>query len=179
MISRMDASSFDRSDPNRLADILGLDESAAGSWSQEDMSQIWQHQLGASIESEIRELGAESVAAMRLWLDHQPQPRLTFEDLLLGPGPSVTPLTTIKQFVRKLLRNRYRDQPREIHEMLYVTSIAAAWVFHRVRITQLDTEHFLRNLRWAIDKEWIDERTRSVLEGCIEALENEGFRSSL
>ncbi len=164
----MSSTEFEQSDPSRLAHLLSMDMSCEDLCTDEELTQIWLHQLDTAIEVDLHDLDSDARRELqRLNNDQQP---FTFARLFTDPKPSLPMLHAVKRFARRLAKDPLSGMPREISSMLYIVSIALTYVRCDLRITRLDDRALTADIRWALSKPWLDEGCRSPLRLALERL---------
>jgi hypothetical protein len=98
----------------------------------------------------------------------------SFADLFNHPAPSLALLQLVKDFAKANRNHPESGLPREIATALYFASIAAALVRLDERISQLPDTELQRGLRWTQEQKWLDEKTRTLLDGALKKLSGEG-----
>ena len=87
---------------------------------------------------------------------------------LIQHGACLRVLRQLKRVGRE--RTRCPGQlPKELSHMVYLTAIAAAMVFHNQLISKTDPENTRRKLRRALEREWIEVKTKSLLRSALSA----------
>ena len=94
----------------------------------------------------------------------------TYRKLLSDPGAPLEGLVQVKDFAKINREHPDSALPREVATMLYYASIAAALTRQGHRISSLGDAELGEGLAWAAEQPWLDENTRTMLEGSIKLL---------
>ncbi|MCH8922342.1 MAG: hypothetical protein IIA67_04230 [Planctomycetes bacterium] len=158
-------------EPTSLAELFWLPEDERATWSEQELRQVFAHQLAAPLVVDMRELSPElpetiesisSSAALRLE---------TFGDVLRHEAAPVQLLRLIKRFAKTFGADDGGPLPRPVSAALYLASIAAALVHRQMRITEADDAALAKKFRWAKSLIWLDEPTRSLFDRALSAVE--------
>jgi len=156
--------------PEALAKLLALDDQATPLWNPQELKAIWQHQLGAGIETDL------STVASMLAQEFEKSPELkrlrtlTFSELLSHPRPPVILLKLTKEFAKQLLRDAEEAQLKEIASALYYASYAAGISHCGQRIGSLDEQEMKLGFQWAINQSWLDDKTKALFAEGLQKL---------
>jgi hypothetical protein len=157
-------SSIHHSDPRRLANLLAVDGSGPGSWTQAEYADMLRHQLAAPLSFDLETLtsaGEPTVAAMVASCNEH-EPLVTFQDLLQHPRPPIELLCLAKEFAKSSRSNRRGTLPPEVATVLYLATLAVALLRHGQRIAHQDDAGLRKGLQWALNQAWIDDRVRQL-----------------
>jgi hypothetical protein len=159
----MDDYDVRESDPRMLARMLDLQSNREGLWEPGELGQILEHQLAASVESDL--LGADQGLAEQLRLKCTVEPPIeTFKDLLHHPAPPIELLERTKQYAKASRGHSESPLPDEVASVLYLLSIVVALAKCGRRITKLSDDRLRLSLDWALGQSWLDASTRSLLK---------------
>jgi len=145
----MSAGEMGKTDPKRLAAMLGLDSSGR-QFSDEELGAVLRHQLLALLRTD---LPGEAAAAGEK----------TFKDLLADPRPALETLTRLKEFAKEA-RKAGGKLPEAVATVLYFASIAAGLLRCGKRITQLDDNAIRGGVEWALGLPWLDESLKGLFQ---------------
>ncbi|QNN21729.1 hypothetical protein HED60_05410 [Planctomycetales bacterium ZRK34] len=134
-----------------LADLLESGRSDKAEWSDNDLTQILEHQLDTTIPAELSPILAEGSLASRSRAQS-----LTFRDLIFTDTVSVQVLKAVKNHFKKLHHSDNHSLPPEISTALYYAAIAAAYVFHKVEITSAELSSVQSGMAWLCKQSWIN-----------------------
>jgi hypothetical protein len=154
-------------DASLMARMLDLQSDSSAFWSPEDLGAIYEHQLSASLEVDLRSLRPDVARYVAELGAAGGPPIATFHDLFNHPEPPLDLLELTKQFAKNCRGNPDGPLPDEVATVLYVAAIAVAMVRRKTRITKLDDAGMRHGLHWALRQSWLDASTRRLLEeGC-------------
>lgn len=165
----MSIPSLHKSDPVALSKLMEIDDTAEHLWDQNDLAEIWQHQLDAPLDFDLagddarqkQRISSLSVTAIR--------PPKTFRDLLHHPNPPVELLRLAKEFAKASPKDKNRPLPQQIATALYYASIVAAFV-HAESISTLKESELREGMRWAVAQSWLDKPTHALFEEGLKKL---------
>ena len=158
-----------QSDPARLSRLLELDQDLCP-WTAEDLHAVLLHQLAAAIDPELAPTGG-FIPVMRPQIDQGPQrSNHSFGDLLNEPSPPLGLLEMLKEFAKSNMLYPAGGLPREIATVLYYAAICAAFVRLGKRISRLPDVSLAGGIETALNWDWVDDRTRSLLEDGLRLL---------
>ena len=152
----VEGSQFDDAAPERLAKLLGSDQTTQPSWSVQEIEAIFRHQLGTPLQVELATLPDAEVISLTALADSQGLLLKSIGDLLNHPHPPVKLLAMLKDFAKRLMEHPDSPLPREVASLLYWSAIASGLSRGNVRLTSLDTEQLLAGLRWAASQPWVE-----------------------
>ena len=95
----------------------------------------------------------------------------TFAEVLHTPSPDAAALVSLKLFAKRLMDDPRRLLPEDVALVLYYASIVAALIRCRKRITELSDAELREGIGWALQRRWLDERTRGLFEQGLGQLE--------
>src|SRR5258708_24022045 len=106
--------------PEALARVLALDEQASPIWDPGELQAIWQHQLGASIETDLSGVVSSLAGEFEKSAELKPLRGMTFAQLLSHPQPPVilrseehtSELQSPDHLVCRLLLEKKNPNPR-------------------------------------------------------------------
>ena len=159
-------------EPASLAELLRLPQDERTTWSEQELRQVFAHQLAAPLVVDMRELSPDlpetiesisSSAAVRLE---------TFGDVLHHERAPIQLLRMIKRFAKTFGADDGGPLPRPVSAVLYLASIAAALVRRQMRITEADDAALAKKFRWARSLVWLDEPTRTLFDQALSAVED-------
>lgn len=151
---------FGSADQNELATFFSSDFAAAGVWQEDELAEVYRHQLDAPLEADLGDL-AITLPIKRAG------PQTTFRDLLYHAQPPLQLLVAVKQFAKQQGEEAHAAIPRQVSAVLYLAAISAAMLHCGERITEAGSEALLSKLRWAVARDWIEDSTRKLIEGAI------------
>ena len=154
------------------ADLIDIDSMDKGPpvWSGNDLGAVLRHQLSAPIQFDLSNLDAQAVAN----LQQSPQAgRLlvsTFGQLLHEADPNPELLDLTRRFAKSAMNDQNGPLPREVALVLYYACILVALIHCGRRITRLDNDALARGVRSVLEWQWLDLRTREVLQRGLDDL---------
>ena len=155
---------FDPSHITSLSRMLDLEATShSGAWSPADFPAILDHQLAASLESELAGMDFGLSLKLEAWRRQSDHRLESFADLLTHPRPPLELLETVKQFAKRHRSSQDATLPPEIATALYFACIAIGLTRLGRRITRIDDDALRGGVRWALDQQWIGEPVRWVL----------------
>jgi hypothetical protein len=160
----MSMGDLDKTDPRRLARMLGLD-AATEDWRYSELGAILRHQLSMRMEVGLHDQKQSPSRVVHA---------TTFRDLLERPDPPVTLLERIKDFSKASKRVSGGSLPVEVATALYYSSIVAALVRCNQKITQLDIHAICGGVEWALAQPWLDPSLRTLLLDGLEYCRKNG-----
>jgi len=159
-------------DRRQLSALLGV--SADGGerlWNDDELGAILQHQLAASIQSDLTRLDRKPTGNVQSVAVSPGLPVKSFGDLLSHPNPPIELLKAAKDFAKFCRLSPHGAIPREIAAVLYFASLAAALVRCRCRITSLSDKTSAEGFRWVQTRPWVDAATRALTEEALHLLD--------
>jgi hypothetical protein len=164
------AGSVFKSRPKALATLMGVRGEHGRLWRPEELAAIFRHQLSAPVMVDLG--GFDPGAAVQLKIVTEAQGLLlkSFSELFEHPTPPLELLEATKNFAKLNLDHPESCLPGEIAAAIYYTSIAAALVRLNQRITQLPDADVRRGLLWVRGQDWVDGKTRVLLDQALEKL---------
>lgn len=156
--------------PEALAKVLALDDQGTPLWDAKELKAIWQHQLGAGIETDLSTVASALRQEFEISSELKPLRRLTFSELLSHPRPPVVLLKLTKEFAKQTLRDAEEAQLKEIASALYYASYAAGISHCGQRIGSLDEREMRHGFQWAINQAWVDEKSKALFTEGLQKL---------
>ncbi len=153
--------------PEALARVLALDEQASPIWDPGELQAIWQHQLGASIETDLSGVVSSLAGEFEKSAELKPLRGMTFAQLLSHPQPPVILLKLTKEFAKQTLRDSEEAQLKEIASALYYASYAAGISRCGQRIGSLDESEMKLGFKWAAERPWLDEKNQALFHEAL------------
>ncbi len=151
-------------DRHQLATLLDLSPDAERLWRDEELGALLRHQMTAPMQVDLINLERGLALKVRNLAEAQGLTLKSFGDLLAHPNPPVELLKITKDFAKACRLSPHSPIPHEIASVLYFTSIAAALVRCRRRITGLTNDALAEGFRWVLSRSWLDAPTRSLTE---------------
>ena len=102
----------------------------------------------------------------------------TFKDLLTHPNPPVAVLTMVKEYAKASMDHPSSSLPRPIASAMYYAAIVVARLRCNQMLTQLDDASLLKGLQWALDKPWLGQTLRPLLEEGVKSMDASDSSSS-
>ena len=142
---------------DRLSRLLESVNGSEGGWSQDELCQVWQHQLASALGSDLdeSETGTTEITATQI---------NTFKDLFWHPSPPVEFLRLVKGFAKQHLDHPHSPLPKEIATGLYYLSIVTALIRTDHLISRLDDDTLKQGFKWGLQQPWLDEDTKELLQ---------------
>ena len=159
------------SGPRSLARILAQDQPDAALWEPQEMRSIWQHQMRASIESDLGTVGSTAAA-----FQSSPQ-AATFQDksfaeTLQSPTVPLALLKLIKEFAKRMIKEAEDAQFKEIAAALYYESYAVGMIRHGQRLGGMSKHELRGGFEWALGRIWLDEETKALIRSAKQSLDS-------
>lgn len=165
-------------DRKQLASLFELSPDSERLWRDEELGAILRHQLTAPMQVDLINLERGLALKVRNLADSLGLTLKSFGDLLAHPNPPIELLKITKDFAKACRLSPHSPMPHEIASVLYFTSIAAALVRCRRRITGLSNEALAEGFRWVLSRSWLDAPTRTLTEEGLQLLNTqEGDRT--
>ena len=156
--------------PQRLANLMDLDEDTAPIWRPEEFRAILQHQLSVPIQFDLGNLDPGLAAKLKTLSEAEGLLVKSFGDLFHHACPPIELLRSTKDFAKANREHPNSPLPREIASLLYYLTIAVALARCGERITQLGDEDLRRGFDWAMTQSWVDEKTKSLIGEALKLL---------
>jgi hypothetical protein len=160
-------------EPKRLAELMQVGRTGQRAWPPTDMSAIFTHLLATRLNQVVGASDAERGILPR-------GGEVSLNDITLGellfqhPCPSLTLLTSVKDYAKVVDRSPEAPLPAEVGTVLYYLAVAAALAHHRAMITGADAASVRAGLTWALNQSWIGPTVRPVYERALVVLELNG-----
>jgi integrase len=161
-----------RSDARQLLKIMNLDEATPDAWNGQDLAAMLRHQLAAPLAFDLSSVEMEGAEARRRdrTLTGAAKERITnFEDLLFHREPPIELLILSKEFFKRRLQECKKDSPEwNVAYLLYLLSILAARD-RASKISSLTWSELREGMKWALQRRWMNEKTRHFVELAAQA----------
>lgn len=164
------AASVSKSRPQHLARLLDARVEQARLWRADELAAIFRHQLSAPVVLDLGALDPAAAARLKLLSEAQGLLLKSFSELFQHPAPLLELLRLTKDFAKSNMDNAESCLPSEIAAVLYYLAITSALVRLHVRISKLPDADLQRGLAWAKGQDWVDERTRELLDAGLKKL---------
>ena len=152
---------------NSFRKIMSVDEATPDAWNEQDLAAMLRHQLTAPLEFDLSavELKGRQAKNREETLTGAAKERIrTFEDLLFHREPPLELLRLSKQLFKRRLRECKKYSPEwNVAYLFYLLSILAAGD-RASRISWLTPSELRKGIKWALERRWINEKTRQFLE---------------
>ena len=135
--------------PAKLAQLLDIEGDIE--WSEQNPSEILQHQLAAPLLPDLLVVPGADVASLQSLIRERP-PGETFLQHLTSEHPNLELLTGIKAFahhIKNSLSNPLHGDPATV---LYFATIAAALMHCQARISSLAQPQLREGFQWTFDQ---------------------------
>lgn len=169
---------LDQTTPQSLAEMLVLGEEKDHLWEAEDLGDLLRHQLSQPLGALLPDTRGPSPTAARDACHSAEFPLETFQDLLRHPQPPLELLEAAKRWARENAKDEQNAVPAEISTVLYLASIAAALVHHHRRITKSDDDVVRYGFKLMLERPWLDEAIRDLLQQALTCLDHGQARQS-
>ena len=156
-----------RSDPSRLAQLLEVYDENSDGWSNEDLREIFQHQLRTPLLEDLRPAPADVQHLEFAAASQDQQPLKTFGDLLRHTKPPLDLLRLAKDFAKQADNKSDDSLPKKIASALYTLLIAAALVRLDKRITTMNDSDLSQGIKWLMDQSWIEPPMRELAAAAL------------
>ncbi|HWE01529.1 MAG TPA: hypothetical protein VG326_03900 [Tepidisphaeraceae bacterium] len=164
------ASLFDLDDAERLTDRA---------WPEEELGAVMRHQLSSPVQFDLQALPGPSADRLEALCAAEGLVIKSFNDLLFHPHPPIELLEMTKRFAKATHGHPDAIVPKDVALLLYYSSIMVALTRCGKRITGLSDHDLALGIRWALDRTWIDEPTRRMLnEGLNEITAGSGTQGA-
>ena len=164
------ASVFD-TDRRHLAALLDVSADCDEKlWGDDELGAILQHQLAASIQSDLASLDRKLGRKFDNFTVIQGFPLKSFGDLFAHPEPPVGLLKAVKDFAKACRINPHSPIPHETATVLYFDCLAVALTRCHCRITSLSDTTLAEGLRWTQNQPWLDAASRALTEEALRFL---------
>jgi hypothetical protein len=157
-------------DRKQIANLFDLSPDTERLWRNEELSAILRHQLTTPLQVDLINLERGLALKVHNLADSMGLTLKSFGDLLAHPNPPIELLKITKAFAKACRLSPHSPMPHEIASVLYFTSIAAALVRCRRRITGLSNEALAEGFRWVLSRSWLDTPTRTLTEEGLQFL---------
>ena len=151
--------------PRQLARLLAVNDVEEEAWEAADLGSILQHQLAASLRSELQ----EQLSDVKL---------VSFADLLFHGDPPVDVLRQACDYAESQCLLPGAVLPRPIALVLFYACLAAAKVHAHRQISSRKPSDLERGWRWACGLSWLQEELRQVFIEALDSLESESAPTS-
>jgi len=169
-----------QADPVSLADLMDCRSDHEETWSAGDLEAILEHQLAADVQFDLERFDeAVGLDLPELLRSAEGPPIRSFRELFEHPQPPIELLDLTRQFAKACRSQGDSPLPAEIATILYLASIATAMIKRDHRLTSLANEALRNGFDWALDRGWLDESTRRLLQQGREALNSHGSESDV
>lgn len=159
-----------KSDAQLLAKMMDISAGQQRLWQPEELGAIFEHQLSAVVQFDLSGLDPGLAEKLQTLSAAEGLLIKSFMDLFHHPHPPVELLELTKRFAKASRSHPDSPLPDEVASLLYFLSIVVAMTKCGRRITQLDDESLRSGLMWALEQPWLDEQTRGLLHGGLNAL---------
>ena len=157
-------------DSRLLLELTDPNAPTARMWSEDELCDLLQHQLSASLVVDLEHLGQlQMLAAAQLGEGARP-PIRSFRDLFQHESPPIELLRLVKTFAQKLLRSPDPTLPRQIALLLYDAAILSARVHYQQRITRIPDDTLRQSAMELLSSPWMDEALGKLLSRGIEQI---------
>jgi hypothetical protein len=158
------------SEQTGLAELFEICTTKKVAWGEEDLGDIFRHQLDAPL---LRELELSGSALRSLDLDKAASkgtPIRTFDDLLHSSCPPLGLLRHVKDFAKDAQHRLSDALPAPVTDALYVLTLAVALTRRGDRISAMDDSDLRRGFEWVSGQSWIEASLRQIAEEAIALL---------
>jgi len=139
---------------SQLRRLLELDDDSSETWNPDELPTVYQHQLTAPLSADL------DAAVLQ---EHATTGIASFEDLLFHASPPIDLLELVENFALTQETDSASCMSDGIAQVLRTASILAARSHAHARIGGLSDTELRQRVQWAMNLEWIDDRTRSLL----------------
>ena len=150
-----------------LADMIGVGCGRPIAWREEDLADIFSHQLRTPLVCDLPLSVRDLLDAGLIDERGSTGSAMTYRALLLDGSPPLALLRAVKDFAKAADAKSEASMPAEIATAFYYLSIAVALCRHRARITSLSDAELNEGLAWVAQQAWVNP---SLQELCHEAL---------
>lgn len=151
-------------DTDVLLKMLRLgNENATPSWKEEELGEIFDHQLSIPVASELNYFVSNSDTRQYL-IKNGALGQQTFREVLTHSESPLEALTLVKEYSKACMVYTASPLPKPIYSVLYYASIAAALSRHNRNITTLNSGAVRCGFLWSLAQTWIDPALQSLFE---------------
>jgi hypothetical protein len=147
-----------KSEPGRVAKIMGLAATHPQPWLPQELRAVLVHELDKPVRFDLGALDRGIAAQIRTLAEAEGLVVKSLADLFLHPHPPLELLRLTKDFAKTHQMHPESSLPEEVAQILYYASIAAALARHEMRISQLDNQQLREGFAWASQQAWNDQR---------------------
>jgi hypothetical protein len=151
------------SGPAGLAKILQQNQEDVALWKTGEMRAMWQHQLRASLETDLSSAQAVNMNTLRRNSETEQFLGKSFENLLRHGCPPLPLLKGTKNFAKQTFKEAEDAQLKEIAAALYYLTYAVGLISHNQRLGGMHRTELVGGFDWALSREWVDEDTKKLI----------------
>jgi hypothetical protein len=155
-----------------LQSLIGLGCGSPIGWSDQDLSEILRHQLDTALINDLAPNATQSADLAHLRSDSVDWTLTTFRGLLLGKSPPLHLLRLTKDFAKVADDGTDCALPPKVALVLYYSSISAALIYHRIRITELSDVGLREGLNWLSQQSWTGKEISQLARDAVMALDS-------
>ena len=167
----MAADETQHSDPALLAKLMETDASTGPGWEPGDFGAMLRHQLTAPVPFELGVQAPAVAARLKARAEAQGLLLKNLDDLFHHPNPPIELLEMTKDFAKAISAHPNASIPPEVAAVLYYASIVVAELRCGRRITMLSDALLIDGLKFVLSNDWLDERTRAILQEGVDFLQ--------
>ena len=156
------------STPEQVSKLLQLDPATPEQWQQVDLHAMVRHQMSAQLAFDLGSIKLsqpEHKTATDSLTEAARSDVTTFADLFGSNRPPLELLKLSHKFFRQNVTSSPKGSPEQkVAYLFYLLSIVTARVRLDVKITKLSDQDLLQGIRSTINRDWVDDRMRTLLE---------------
>ena len=152
----------EKTDPASLARLFD-ETNPAMPWQNEELKQVFRHQLTAPVEFDMAGFEPEWGERLRMLAASEGLLLQSFHDLFSHPHPPAAMLEMVKDYAKRSAASPRRRIPKDIARALYYLAIVAARLRCRQRISSLEDEQLICGIQWLTEQPWLDKDSKSLL----------------
>ena len=165
---------IDQTSPRSLAKMLDVEQPEEKLWDTEDLGHLLRNQLSQPLRTILPDAIVPPPTTSSQPCSPAQPPLETLGDLLRHPQPPLKLLEAAKRLARDNAKSEHRAVPAEISTVLYLASIAAALLRHNQRITKSGDDVLRYGLELMLQRPWLDDMTRDLLQQVLARLDQRG-----
>jgi hypothetical protein len=156
------------STPEQVSKLFQLDQATPEQWRPEDLRAMVRHQMSAPLEFDLGTVKLsqlEQKTAAESLTDAARSDIKSFGDLLSTDRPPLELLRLSQKFFKQNVASSSKGSPEQrIAYLFYLLSIVAARTRLKVKTSKLSDMELLNGIQSMVNRTWIDDRVRALLE---------------
>ncbi len=161
---------LDNTAASDLARIIGLGTEATPQWGDQDLTEMFAHQLSASLMDDLQNLNGVDLDQLYAWVTSVNPPITTFGDLFFHANPPIELLKQTKEYAKACRDDVSCLIPDSIASTLYYACLAVGRTRCGIWLTTMSPAAIRQGFRWAVDQPWVEPDLRSIFTQALEML---------